>query len=353
MQHELLRSVPVTIEGELVDGKAVAVATVNGTHQHRFDPRSRVSKALETTSPKDLDERLSGGSYFFVDGELVDFRDGNYHGFMHTDESIEHLADVLGITRRVAGDENTRGLRVHRNQISRDIILGKKWSDNGIQVPAYREGGKFRTELHFGWNPFVQTVNSAFMLWRLICTNGMEGLTSFLNTRIPLINRWEEHLDIANRQIQNKVNSMVTQRLSAMGHERATVAETMLVAQHAQARLLNSPRRGDALTRLSSIIDIVHPVLHLGSVYRSNVFEDKRLAEQMPAHLSTFDVFNMASEIRTHSDEVEGSTGHALDRFCNRILFDRKDMTQAASRYTMPQQSSFSDPDTAFFGLIH
>lgn len=356
MEHKLLRSVPVTIDvGRTAEGAPFSIATIADTYQHHFDPKSRVSKALETMSPEDIADRLSGGHYFFVDDELVDFRDGNYRGFVHTDKSIQHLVDTIGIVRKPDTSHGRhRAMRVHKNQISRDIILGRKWSDHDIIIPAYKEGGEFNSELHFAWNPFISTINSAFLLWRLICTNGMEGYTSFLNSRIPLINRWEEHLDIANRQIQNKVDGMVTRRLTKMGTERCTVAEATLVAQHAQTRLAKGNHDSENVRkRLRNIANIAHPVPHLGNVYRSNVFEDKRLAEQMPAHLTTFDLFNLATEVRSHSTEVEGSTHRALDIFSNRIIFDRKDKTQAASRFVLPQQSAFSDPDAAFFGTIH
>ncbi len=350
MNYELLRDAHVSVRATRNEKNfPVAVATINGTHEHRFDATSRVSKSLDLMTPDDLAERLSGGQYFMVDDQLVDFRDGHYNGFIHTDQSIDKLVETLGINP--AAELSTK---VHNNLISGDFVLGNKWSDHGITVPGYHDGGEFRSELHFGWNPFVQTVNSAFMLWRLICTNGMRGLTSFLNTKIPLINRWEEHLEIANRQIQNRVEGMVSNRLSSMGTERATVAETLLVAQHAQTRLNKDQVRDESVRRrLRNIADIAHPMAHLGGVYKSNVFADKRLAAQMPAHLTTFDVYNMATELRTHTHASDGSSDHALDKFANSIVFDRKDLTQHASRYSLPQQSSFSDPDAAFFGEMH
>ena len=71
MQYELLRTAPVTIDvGHTEDVKPFAIATINDTYRHQFDPTSRVSKALETMSPQDLAARLTGGHYFFADGEL-------------------------------------------------------------------------------------------------------------------------------------------------------------------------------------------------------------------------------------------------------------------------------------------
>lgn len=348
MNYEMIRNANVSVIGSRNEkNHPIAIATIDG-REHRFDATSRVSRSLELMTPSDVAERLSGGQYFFIDGELIDFRDGHYNGFVHTDDSIDHLMEVLGASR----DSH---VHVHENVLSKEYSLGKKWSDHGIVVPGYNDGGEFQSELHFGWNPFVKTINSAFMLYRLICTNGMRGLRNFMNTKIPLVNRWEEHLEIANRQIQNKVESMVTRRLSAMGSERATVAETALLAAHAYKRtqsVENSKELGK-LQALNRIIDIANPRLHLATVYKDEVFNDKRLAAQMPAHLSVFDLYNMATEVRTHTHESEDSTGRGLDKFANDLVFDRKDLTQYASRFAQPKLSQFSDPDAAFFGQIH
>jgi len=350
MNYEMLRNAPVSvIATRNKQNHPIVLANIDG-HNHHFDAGSRVSKALDIMSPDDIAARLSGGQYFFVGEKLVDFRDGQYNGFVHTDDSLTHLNDVLGI---YTGKE--AGISVHENQTDNSIVLGKKWSDHGIVVPGYNDGGDFTSELHFGWNPFVKTINSAFMLYRLICLNGMRGLRSFMNTRIPLVNRWEEHLEIANRQIQNKVESMVTTRLSQMGSERATVAETLLLASHAAKRTESdmNQRNSKTIRSLNRINDIVSPRMHLNTVYKDEVFADKRLAAQMPAHISVFDLYNMTTEIRSHSLESDGSTDRALDKLSNDLVFDRKDLTQHASRFVQPKLSQFSDPDAAFFGEMH
>ena len=351
MHYEMIRNADVEVIGTRNQkNHPVALASING-REHRFDASSRVSRSLDMMTPDEVAARLTGGQYFFVNGELHDFRDGHYHGFVHTDESIDHLADVLGFS---SGRE---AVRVHENTVARNITLGKRWSNHGITVPGYNDGGEFQSELHFAWNPFVKTINSAFMLYRLICTNGMRGLRNFMNTKIPLINRWEEHLDMANRQIQNKVSGMVTSRMAQMGSERATVAEVALLTGHAYKRTqgegnANAVDSGK-IQRLNRIIDIANPRLHLNGVYKDEVFTDKRLAAQMPAHLSVFDLYNMATELRSHTSEAEGSSDRGLDKLSNDLVFDRKDLTQYASRFMQPKVSEFSDPDAAFFGTMN
>lgn len=346
---EMIRNADVEVIGTRnTQNHPVALASING-REHRFDAKSRVSRSLDMMTPDEVAARLTGGSYFFHGNDLIDFRDGHYAGFVHTDESIQHLVDVLGFST------GRNSVRVHENTTSNSITLGKKWSDHGITVPGYNDGGEFTSELHFGWNPFVKTINSAFMLYRLVCLNGMRGLRTFMNTKIPLVNRWEEHLEIANRQIQNKVESMVTSRLAQMGSERATVAEVNLLTGHAYKRTQGEGNLNELnkLQRLNRIIDIANPRLHLNTVYKDEVFSDQRLAAQMPAHLSVFDLYNMATELRSHTSEADGSSDRGLDKLSNDLVFDRKDLTQYASRFMQPKLSEFSDPDAAFFGEMH
>lgn len=365
MSFELIRNADVEVK-QVSTGTGKQRAThaeiiVNGKYEHRFPARSRVSKHLDIMTPADLSERLSGGSFFFIkddqltDGEaqLVDFRDGQYNGFVHEDDSVAKFMDILGYQQR-------KSLPMHRNrrgsnEDGTDIVLRKIWSDGEIIVPGYAQGGDFNSQLSFVWNPFVKTINSSFDLVRLICTNGMIGLTSFLNTKVPLFNRWEEHLDIASRQIQNKVSGIVVDRVQTMSNERASVGECLLLEQHVFDRLYAPTTKAEGeRQRLLALMTAVSPKVHLGGVYKSDVFTNKALAAQLPAHLSHFDVWNIATELRSHTNSSAKSSDNALDKFANGIMFeDAGNFTSAAGRLGAPKLSAFSDPDRAFFGQMH
>ena len=345
---ELIRDAKVQVNATRDENDhPIAELIINDKHSHTFDAKSRVSKHLDILTPEDLADRYTGGQFMFVGDELYDLRDGHYQGFVHSDEAIVELADILGIN-----SVGSQGIRVHENTVNRNIALGGKWSDHGITVPGYNDGGEFQSELHFGWSPFVKTVNSAFMIYRLICTNGMRGMRNFMNTRIPVMNRWEEHMEIANRQIQNKVNGIVTDRFGRMGSERATIAECNLLTEHAKKRAddVTSNVEPDKISRLRNIIAIADARRHLGSYYKENVFNDSNLAAQHNGHLTTFDVYNMATEVRSHTDETDKSSNRALDKLANDLVFERKDLTQHISRISGPKICTFSDPDAAFFG---
>ena len=346
MNFEMLSNANVEIETTR-DSKnhPIAIATINDDFQHRFDAASRVSKALDTMTPNDLADRLTGGHFFTGNGNLIDFRDGHYNGFVHSDESIQKLIEVIGYTEGKT--------RHHRdNTTSANIALSSIWSNHDIEVPLYADGGNFQSQLSFKWNPFMKDVHSAFDLVRLICTNGMTGLTSFLNTKIPLVNRWEEHLEIASRQIQNKVSGKVVGRLGEMGEERATVAECQAIVEHADDRLKNGNVGQKSRELLKNIGMVASPLLHLGKMYKENVFSDRRLGAQLPSHLTTFDVYNMATEINTHTVETNGSSSFALDKMANALVFDREDLTQHTARFGQPTLSAFSDAEQAFFGAV-
>ncbi len=349
LKHELCRNAKVRVTASRnAKNYPVASIVVNDQYKHTFEPESRVSRNLETMDVESLERLMNGGTYFFVEGTLVDFRYGNYAGFVHEDESIKQLVKVIGIV-----EAKQLSTRLQDNLTTNTYSLGTSWSKNAINVPEYNDGGEFKSELLFGWNPFVKTVNSAFMLWRLICENGMRGVTSFLNTKIPLINRWEEHLDIANAQIQNKVDGMVKRRLAGMGDQFATVAELQQIATHARKRYEHTMQGEDAHDQLRTIIQVADPSMHLGNVYRENVFKDKRLSAQVPGHLSLFDAYNLVTEVRTHTRESEGSSALALDRMANDFIFNHQDLTQHSARFVKPRDASFDNHEKAFFGRLN
>lgn len=329
--------------------RVFADVTVNGEHNHRFPHTSRISKHLDLMDESDLAKRLTGGSFFFIEDELVDFRDGQYNGFVHEDAAVGVFMDILGYQRKV--ELPFAHIRKDDADTSK-IVLRKVWNDAEIQVPGYQQGGDFKSQLSFVWNPYVKTINSAFDLVRLICTNGTVGVTSFLNTKVPLFNRWEEHLDIAARQIQNKVNHVVINRMQSMSTERASVADCQLLEQHAFDRLYAGGEKDEGeRERLFSIMAAVNPRNHLSDVYQPAVFDSRDMGAQLPAHLSTFDAFNIATELRSHTAQTRKSSDFALDKFANGILFDREDnFVAGASRYTTRSTASFADPERAFYG---
>jgi hypothetical protein len=330
----------------------VALITVNDQFQHQFSHKSRVSRHLDVMAPEQLQDRLDGGTYFFVQDkhgvdQLVDWRDGHYNGFIHTDKMVDDYMDLLGFV-----EKEDLPFAHRRKQTDHQIMLRSVWNKNEIQVPGYVSGGDFHSELSFVWNPFVTFINSSFDLVRLICTNGMVGVTSFLNTKIPLLNRQTEHLDIASRQIQNKVSAIVMERVQNMALEHASVGQCLLLENHILDRLVTTIEAHEH-SRLLGLLNAVSPRAQLSEIYRDSVFDNKDLAAQLPAHLTSFDVFNVTTELRSHTNETRGSTDFALDKFANGLLFDAEgNVLSTGGQASTVRISSFSDPEKAFMGIL-
>ncbi len=189
------------------------------------------------------------------------------------------------------------------------------------------------------------------MIKQLSTGSSMRGISGFLRKRIPLINRWEEHLDIACKQLQVTIDSRVKARFDKMIEERASVQELMLISDHAKIRLdKGEDISGSAAeARLQKIRKIANPIIHTNKIYKEAVFTDMRLAAQRKGHLSLYSAYQLATEMRTHTKEAEGSSTLALDRFANDLVFNHKDLTQYGARYEKVKAPVFKDTESAFF----
>ncbi|RWZ87306.1 MAG: hypothetical protein EO766_12335 [Hydrotalea sp. AMD] len=343
--HQLIRNAQVKVSKVKNEkGHDCAHIEVNGQYEHTFPPKSRVTRHLDVMTPEILETRLDGGTYFFVEDQLVDWRDGHYNGFIHTDGMVDQYMELLGYVHK----EDLAF--AHRRKLADDkILLRSVWDKNEIIVPGYVSGGEFHSELSFVWNPFVTFINSSFDLVRLICTNGMVGVTSFLNTKIPLLNRQTEHLDIAARQIQNKVSSIVIDRVQIMADTRASVGQCLLLENHILERVVTSIEQQEH-RRLLGLLNVVSPQNQLSHIYKPSVFDNKDLAAQLPSHITEFDAFNIATELRTHTTESRGSSDFSLDKFSNGLLFNDNNQLISMGSKSTPALATFSDPDAAFIG---
>lgn len=355
MQYELLKNANVQLSSKITDaGNTLAHIVVNNKFEHTFDSKSRISQAIDyphnsqayEQSVDLLSKRLNNGTFFFINDELIDFRDSQYTGFIHEQSNIDNLINHIGIT------DSSKALRsgVRTNTTNSNYLLLKKWSAEDFHIDGYLQGGDFTSNILFTWNPFNSFVKGAFEIVRQICTNGMVGTSELINTKIPLINRWDEHLQIANIQIQNKVQSLVHDRLSSMGIERASIRHLQLINKHAATRLEDIERGTDEYTRLKQIGYISDVKEHLDGYYNDLVFADTNIASRAPSHLTMFDAWNLTTEMMSHTSENNESTTGGLQRMANGLLFPGKEEKNNLLDIK-PILSHFSDPDQAFFGI--
>ena len=341
--HTLVRNAHVVAQQS---GKNLLI-TVNDLFQHEFDVSSRYSNALRLHAPEEIAERLKGGNFFFVGDELVDFREKQATTFVHSNENIDALMQHVG-SRHVSGREK---IQFNQNGHSQ-ILLNKHWMDNEFHAEGYQDGGLFTTNVSFTWSPFAEYVRGVFQLVRQICENGMVASTNFVNSRVPLVNRWVEHLDIAAHQIHNKANDQIRERVKNLQHERASLRELMVISEHADSRLQAEENLMNAHI-LTNIRDIADPRVHAAGSYSDEVFSNQHLASQLPGHLTAFDAWNLVTEMSTHTSETADSSVTALQRIANSMVFDDKNRREfLVKKSTEVRKSAFSDPNAAFFGTM-
>jgi hypothetical protein len=349
---EMIEAQKVVVEASTdKKGNTIALLNVNdGQLTHEFDKNSRVSKSLASAHASVIAERFTGGNFFVVNEQLVDFRDNQYNGFVHSDESIQQLIDIIGINKI-----NSRSAAIKHESTQGDLILSNVWGQSSLDVDGYKAGGQFDSVLRYKWSPFSQNIRGVFELVRLICANGMVGLTDFFNAKIPVINRWEEHMDIAYHQIQNKVQGTVRNRIIDMGTERATVSELMQISDHASNRVAKGViGTVEERNRLMNIAAIADPTTHLQKFYKKAAFDDKAVANRLPGHMTTFDAWNMVTEMYSHTSATADSSDTALQRMANSLMFSDNLRAQRMANigHKVKVVSSFSDPTTAFFGTM-
>jgi len=321
--------------------------TINDEIEHYFSPESKIGKELGYLSAQKIIDRLNNGNFFIIGDKMVDYRDNRYSGFIHTDNSIENLYKTLGLTKIEKKSSIFNRFRQHNNS---GFEIGGAWTKSEIEVKALKEGGNFTSNLRFGWNPFSPNVSTKLEIERLICTNGMVAMTPLLNYKLPVINNWEEHIEIAAKQIGNKVDSLINHRVEEMAHTRATVQELMAVEAFAANRMTNPEISKEERDRLKNIRFAANPKIHLDKIYSSKVFENRNLAAHSDAHLTQFDAWNMLTEMDSYTKETQGATSLSVQRAANVLLFDSQ--RHDSHGKTFKASENLGDHTSAFFGEV-
>jgi len=341
---------------------------INGKYEHEFGSRDKESQFLEYAHPEQVAQRLNGGTFFVVDGDLVDYRDENYRGFIHDEDGIEKLAEHVGLSitkgrsRTGAYSQAARGTnqvfnRSRHRGLSRGIQLGGSHGEFAFNVEQLGDGGKFNTNLMFGWSPFSDLVSSVVEVLRLVCENGMVGMSPIINSQIPIINNHKEHLEIAANQIEHRFSSIMKDRLLEMADSRTSVAVLKMIRDEAVSRLRNQ-EYGPMRDRLGQIASIADPYTHLREFYTEAELGHEDRRHLLDGHLTEFDALNLMTELDSHTIDPSEGTRDARQRHnsvlqsrVNSLVFDarsgKKAQHQAAlSRVPLSRES---DPERAFF----
>lgn len=289
---------------------------------HTFDANSRETRLLAEMELSVLAKKFNGGTYVFSEsGALVDYRTSDYKGFIHSDEAIHTLSEKIGCQvsntankafRRPVGDVFSQFREEKGN------FLGGLSEPFYLDIASLGEGGSFKNKIVYKWNPFDQNIFTTIEVERLICTNGMVGISPLVTRKVPVINDWERHLEIVSLQIQPNINTLLQERFVKMADTHASVSHAM----EARTMLLDRSQLKSAgsADQLSELIKATDVESRLRSVYRDEVFKSQ-LGRSASSDLTQFDLFNILTEACSHTAGTVQSN-ERIQKFLNKTTFD-------------------------------
>jgi hypothetical protein len=316
------------------------IIDVNEKYQHVFSPNSRESRLLMQTDMETIGRLFDGGSYLFIDGILRDYRGSNFKGFQHSDEAIAALAEKLGYSlvdpKKAADNSIFQGIRHNLN----GAFMGGEWEKFDLDIPAYGDGGKFENRLIAAWSPFRKEVVITVDMLRLKCTNGMVGQSPMVTYEVPVVNDWNNNLEIASRQLKPRFNEKIRTSIEGMADKRASIYEVEKAFRLLQAR--EAGVSGANLSHIHELIDLTDVGRHLRNHYNREQLE----RGDLPAHLTRYDVFNILTEATTHIGR-DSRSDRAITGYLNEFVFSKE--KSSIQKSGIIKLSHDSDHNRAFF----
>lgn len=316
---------------------------VNDKYTHTFKSNSTESKLLSEMELSVLRNKMNGGTFIFTeDGILVDYRTSDYKGFMHSEEAIKKLSEKIGFN--IAAQSRKAAARDVFSQFREEkgIFLGGLSDPFYLDIASLGEGGSFKNRIVYKWNPFQKDILTTIEVERLVCLNGMVGVSPLTTRKVPVINDWERHLEIVSLQIQPSINNLLQDRFIKMADTNSSVSHLM------EARYLLLDRKeykaAENCQILTNLLDVTDVESRLGGIYQKEVFS-KGKGVIAKSDLTQFDLFNVLTEACSHTKGSEDST-IKIQKFLNKITFDYNKSEISGNA----KISDESDPSRVFFG---
>lgn len=341
---EIIKNAQVDTKLIWVKGEPSLQIVIDNRYVHDFKAGSRESKYCSNTDIETIRKMFSGGTYFFYQDRLVDYRLSSYNGFTHDHDGISELVDRIGI----GSPQNLREASIgglfnqHRSNGNNGIFLGGEWDKFDLNISELGIGGEFNNQLIYRWSPFSSNIITSLEIERLVCTNGMVSSSPFVSFEVPLINDWERNLHVISAQLKPRINDLLTMRFKDMADNRSSVNDI------ARANSMLKERYSVTETpELVNMLNITDLKSNLGSYFHEELFTDSAKSKMVGGHLTQFDVFNILTEASSHyGNDIESN--FQIQRELNRLVFGGIDQKKQLN--LVKPVISDSDHRRAFFG---
>lgn len=336
------------------------VIQVENEMPHVFEKNARENKYLMEMDLQMIQEKFNGGTFVFNNGKLLNYRDSFWRGFVRDSDDMNKLSDIIGAEEIKSNRRGVGGMfdNFRANSINNDYFLGGQGQSFNLNIKELGEGGVFENRLIHKWSPFDQNLIISLETERLICTNGMVGMSSFVTKGVPFVNLYEEHLQLISVQLEPEYNSLLKNRFRDMSQQNASLHSMMNAHNLLEQRLKqnNLSAVGGNQTeetiksraKLKSLSNLLNVKNNLGGVYKASAFSNKQQARHASGNLTQFDVFNILTEASSHTNGNRDNTG-SIQKEINALVFDElNDKKNVKGK--IPDVSSDSDHRRAFFG---
>lgn len=276
--------------------------------------RTVIARQVAATNIENVEHSLVGGHYVFENNKLREYKSNSYNGFIQSDEFIDRF-----------GNDKTLASKVKQS----------------IQIGNMGKGGNFDLTAGFTWSAFDPNLTTQVQVLRLICENGMTIRTSVLEKRVPIINLFDEHLRIASEQTIDVASRLLTSRLEKLHLQVASVRHVNLIKTHVSARLHDNPTSGK-LMRIEQYLD--H---NMERYYTEHALSSGAISSHLPSHMNKFDLYNIVTEVSSHTEETDRSSTRALNKMASDLVLNENNDYLFNS---IGMKNTFASPELAFFG---
>lgn len=324
---------PSTLAFDTPKNSKKSVVIVDGQHEVKFDKRSPVTAAIKTGMGMEAVERaLMDSRLFTINDALVDIsvsmRPDAKH-FVHSESNIRKMVEHVGTS-------------------TRSIKHSYQYND------LDSEGGTFDVNIGYDWSPFKQDISTYTDLTRLACDNLMEMNNPVMNFVVPMINAWEDNIAISNEALRHAFDTKIRPLMATMPDTKISMWQ-LGALRNVLARVVKDTDNivMGKLQALETISNRVEDCLYQFQSMSDNV--PVSYTRLIDAPVSTFDAYNMLTEINSHYLLDSDSKVTAMS---NDLLFNQRnvgkngaDMLEQIQK--LANEESFENVDRAFFGVAH
>lgn len=129
------------------------IVTINDKYKASFAEHSNVFK-LYSSNKDECISKLTGGSFFFINDELIDHRDSSYHGYIMTDADINEVKTKIGCTSNIT-KKDLKGFHLVSSGRSQYTLV-KSHKRRGISLGSI--------ELYHVWSPFSNNIRFSYRI---------------------------------------------------------------------------------------------------------------------------------------------------------------------------------------------